>query len=138
MSIGKVYVAGSLDNAIEVQKIQNKLRSSQIEITYDWTTHGRVYDRVALREIAKKEKNGVVDCDVFFATLPGGGGTHCELGMALILGKPIVIYEAKEVEEKSFYNLPNIDRFDTIDHAVQRVILLCVLIKQHRYTHINY
>jgi len=138
MHIGKVYVAGMLGNNQEIRMIQDMLRANQILITYDWTTHGRVNDRSQLTEIAKKEQQGVSDCDVFFAVLPGGGGTHCELGMAITLNKQIILLETGNVEEKSFYNLPNIHRiqnvgpgYESIYDAVRQTVLLLNRINQN-------
>lgn len=125
MSIGKVYVASSLDRGEDIKKISNLLREKGIQITYDWTTHGRVYDPAALAEIALKEERGVHDCDVFFMVLPGGGGTHFEFGIARTLNKPIVIYISDDrIEQKSFYYLPGITKYDVLDRAINSIIEL--------------
>lgn len=125
MSIGKVYVASSLDRSIDIKKINDILRENDIEITYDWTTHGRVFNPPDLAEIALQEEKGVRDCDVFFMVLPGGGGTHFEFGVAKTLNKPIVIFESEDnIEQKSFYYLPGIDRFKLLQLAIQHIITL--------------
>lgn len=53
--------------------------------TYDWTVHGSVQgegeDRI--REVSVNETQGVLDADVVIVLLPGGRGTHSELGIAI-------------------------------------------------------
>lgn len=44
------------------------------------------------REIAIAEIAGVRDADVLVALLPGGYGTHVEIGAALALGKQIILH----------------------------------------------
>lgn len=122
MTLGKVYVASSLDKSTFINGINNQLRSINIQITYDWTVHGRVYDPIELAEIAAKEEKGVHDCDVFFMVLPGGGGTHFEFGVARTLNKPIVIYESdKQIEQKSFYYLPGITKYEELGLAIEHI-----------------
>ena len=126
MGCGKVYVASSLDNKQRVGCIIADLRSNNVDITYDWTTHGRVYDHSLLADIAILEENGVRQCDVFFMVLPGGGGTHFEFGVAKTLGKPIVILEETDnIEQKSFYFLPNLRKF--VDYNQARTEILNIL-----------
>lgn len=117
-----MYVASSLDSSSHIRDINTVLRSKGIEITYDWTTHGRVFDPAELAVIAAKEEQGVRDCDVFLMVLPGGGGTHYEFGVARTLNKPIVILQIDErIEQKSFYYLPGIVRCDNLVDAVRNI-----------------
>lgn len=126
MGYGRVYVASSLDNKQRIIDIIADLKNANIDITYDWTTHGRVYDHSELADIAKLEENGVKECDVFFMVLPGGGGTHFEFGVAKTLNKPIVILEDIEgIEQKSFYFLPDLRKFD--DYQLAKAEILNIL-----------
>lgn len=63
-------------------------------ITYDWTLHGSVQGQgeARLRQVATNELNGVRDADLVVVLLPGGRGTHAELGMANVLGKPVILF----------------------------------------------
>lgn len=43
-------------------------------------------------EIAESEIGGIKSADVVIVLMPGGYGTHVELGAALSLGKPVVMH----------------------------------------------
>ena len=122
MTIGKVYVASSLDNKKRVSDIIENLKLNGIDITYDWTSHGRVYDLDELKEIAVKEENGVRECDLFIMVLPGGGGTHFEFGIARTLNKKIFILEELDVEQKSFYYLEGLNKYPNYEMAKDDII----------------
>lgn len=90
----KFYIASKLENAEKVKRLANVLKANGWEQTYDWTKHGSVQKEgeQRLREVAGYEINGVRDADVVIVMLPGGRGTHSELGAANVLGKPVFIY----------------------------------------------
>lgn len=121
-SRGRVYVASILSNIDRIFYINNILRTHGVTITYDWTSHGKVYTPDELSRIAVLERQGVIDCDVFLMVQPGGGGTHVEFGMAQILDKPIVILEDVCVEQKTFYYLPGVAKFNKLDAAIDEVL----------------
>jgi hypothetical protein len=81
----KFYVATKLERAEDQKAIVTWLKNLGHEITYDWSVHGSVQseglDRI--REVAMNESRGVLDADLVIVILPGGRGTHAELGMAL-------------------------------------------------------
>jgi nucleoside 2-deoxyribosyltransferase len=52
-------------------------------------------------------------------------GTHVELGIALALGKLIVIVFTETVEMKTFYYLPNVHKFTTEEEAFNFVTERC-------------
>jgi len=123
---GKYYVATTLDNADQAQLVISKLEKFGHEVTYDWTTHGKidVKDQETIKiakEVAKKELQGVMDADVLIVLYPGGGGTHIEFGAALALNKPIIFVAPPigEIREVAFYNHPSVLRFVTINRAVE-------------------
>lgn len=122
--MGKVYVASSLHNAGRVRHIQNRFVAEEIFVTYDWTVHNQVFDLGDLARIGELEEQGVRDCDLFFMIHPARNGAHCELGMARVLGKHIVILEEVPVPElKTFYFRPPghhrpIHRFTNEDEAI--------------------
>lgn len=109
-----VYVATGLEHAHRARLVGYALRAAGHKITYDWTTHGSVqgegFQRLA--EVAQAERDGVAVADLVIAILPGGRGTHVEIGMALGYGIPVALliedgcYDA----ECAFYSLPEIDR----------------------------
>lgn len=88
------YIASSLSNATHVKTMAAELVNIGWAWTYDWTAHGPVADRgeEVITRVALAELKGVADADVLLVILPGGRGTHTELGAALALNKPVVIY----------------------------------------------
>lgn len=120
----KVYVASSIFNASHIQPIIHFLREKGIEITYDWTVHGQVFDEAQLEEVGKKEYAGVVECDVLFMVFPARNGSHCELGIALALNKPVIILLDRVAELKPFYFLPAVTRFQDEGEALSYLLSL--------------
>lgn len=114
-----IYIASSLDNGERVKQINDILSKQGHTITYDWTKHGRVTDTDQLVEIAKGEYEGVKDCDVFLMVHPARLGSHFEFGAAYSLNKKIFILEETEISElKSFYFLPGIEIYKTLDEIL--------------------
>ncbi len=95
----KYYIASGLENFEKVRELKAVLDGAGWEHTYDWTVHGSVCDstppeqRLArLNEVAALEAEGVMCADVIIVLLPGGRGTHSELGMAIgqtLLGREL-------------------------------------------------
>jgi len=82
----KFYIASSLENAPSVQKLGARLlQQPGFTWTYDWTVHGSVMNESALRkaEVARAELDGATRANLLIVLLPGGKGTHVELGAAL-------------------------------------------------------
>lgn len=90
----KFYIATSLERADAHNLVRDYLVRLGHTITYDWTTHGSVQmegiDRI--REVALDEMRGVLEADAVIVLLPGGRGTHTELGMALAARKPVFLH----------------------------------------------
>lgn len=81
----RFYIATGLVNAEHARKAAEVLRRNGHEQTYDWTTHGDIRHEGAERmsEVAFNELRAVRDAELVVALLPGGQGTHTELGVAL-------------------------------------------------------
>ena len=88
------YIASGLGGAIRAREIAQALVRRGFVWTYDWTAHGSVqHDMDGLGpKTAEAEMNGVACADFVVVLLPGGRGTHAELGAALALGKPALIF----------------------------------------------
>jgi len=88
------YIATGLDNAEQANTVASELAARGHSLTYDWTAHGSVQGRGddVMRAVAKKEAQGILDADVLVALLPGGRGTHTEIGIALGACKPVILY----------------------------------------------
>ena len=116
----KFYVATTLSNADQAKIVINRLEDFGHELTYNWANHGYIEDIDKRMEIAKKELQGVKDCDLLFVIWPGGGGTHIEIGVAITLGKPIIFVAPDPLErEISFYKLENVLRIEEMDKAIE-------------------
>lgn len=125
-----VYIGSSLLNHDRVRIIQRRFLDAGIKITHDWTVHGQVFTDQDLARIGELEEKAVKDCDLFFMIHPARNGTHCELGMARVLNKHIVILEdIAPAEKKTFYYRPPdhpipINRFQTEDEAISFALTL--------------
>jgi hypothetical protein len=81
----RFYIASKLENAAAVRALASRLVSFGWTWTYDWTAHGSVQDSgpERIREVAVAEAVGVTSADLVIVLLPGGRGTHAELGIAI-------------------------------------------------------
>lgn len=122
------YVASGLANKEQVQYITQKLQSQGYNLTYDWTNNQRATTEKRLRSIGELEKNAVAKSDIFILLLPGGKGSHTELGMALALGKRVYIYSAEKIDKTTaptFYYVDGVERFcGEIDGFVETIGLV--------------
>lgn len=107
------YVASSLQNRAQVREVATELKKFGWHHTYDWTQNEQVESLDDLKRIGKLEKEAVADSDVVIVLLPGGKGTHIEMGLALAGGKRIFLYspdtQVMNIENTStFYHLPEV------------------------------
>ncbi len=121
-----VYVGSSLHNAERVREVQQRFRDAGIDITYDWTVHGQIYDKEQLAKVGEAEEQGIKDCDVFFMLHPARNGTHYEMGLAKGLNKLIVMVAEQEIEKKTFYYTGNVIRFTNLDAAIDYVKIILI------------
>lgn len=119
----KFYIATGLANHAAHNAVRDALAALGHEITYDWTTHGPVWrqGKAVIRTTSVAETDGVRAADFVVVLLPGGRGTHAELGMALAFGKPTLIacgdaamFEASP-ETCAFYHHPRAVPLVSID-----------------------
>lgn len=115
----KVYIATKLENNRKHNEVRDALSVVGVDLTYDWTIHGPVWEEGVdrIREVSVLEMQGVAEADAVIVILPGGRGTHVELGMAIALDKPVyILAETDElrlmktaVESTcAFYHHPNV------------------------------
>ncbi len=78
-----------------------------------------------LKMIAQKERNAVLEADFVVILLPGGKGTHIELGIALGQGKKIYLYSPDGAIDNlettsTFYHLPDVKKcYGTLDDLLK-------------------
>ncbi|WP_100373600.1 group-specific protein [Bacillus sp. FJAT-45037] len=107
------YVASSFSNHQSVRYVSRQLKCLGYTHTYDWTLNGRARSLEELRTVGMNEKQGVEDAQFVIVLLPGGNGTHTELGIAISLRKQIYLHTTEEALNDlettcTFYHLPEV------------------------------
>jgi len=113
----RFYIATKLDNVIAYRQLRDALLERGHVITYDWTTSLGEFQASAdrSREICELEVGGVLTADRVFCLMPGGDGTHVELGLAIAKKKPISMWFRSgqaPFEGRPFYHHELIERYD--------------------------
>lgn len=119
MQMAKYYIATSLSRAKDHNFVRDILSGLGHELTYDWTIHGSVKTTTLelLAQVARKEFEGVQASDFIVVLLPGGFGTHVEVGAAIAWGKKLILHseddEVFKASEKTnaFYHHEGILKF---------------------------
>ncbi len=116
----RFYVASGLPNRSRAKKFIGVLSSYGHIVTYDWTEHGDVREKseAVLSEVSMNEVRAVCDAELVVILLPGGKGTHTELGLALAsrTNKRILLWSETGAEFLSgndtcvFYHHPVVER----------------------------
>ncbi len=112
----KFYIASKFENAAQVQAVRDVLVAAGHTHTFDWTRCGLATSAHELAEVGAAEMDGVAAADVVIVLLPGGFGTHVELGAANALGIPVLLVAPTEDDLKGakpcpFYWNANVRRF---------------------------
>lgn len=91
------YVATKLERYSEHNKVRDLMAAAGHVMTYDWSTHGPVYKqgKHRLEDVAALETKGVTSADLVIGLLPGGRGTHTEIGIAIGSGIPVLLHASK-------------------------------------------
>lgn len=103
----RFYVATGLENRDLAQDMIAFIQGRGHMPVYDWTAHGDIRGQGGdrLMEVASSEYSAVKDAEFVLMMLPGGCGTHTELGIALGTrsNKRILLWSAtgKEFEDGS-------------------------------------
>jgi len=87
----RFYLATRKDRSAEADALSQALKAYDWERTFVWSELGAT-EPVGYAATAMAELEGVRDADVLIVLLPGGYGTHVEIGAALALGKPVIIH----------------------------------------------
>jgi len=95
--MAKFYIATYLERHADHNLVRDALVAAGHEITYDWTSHGSIKEEGEERliEVAEAELHGVTEADFVVVLLPGGRGTHAEIGAATGLSIPTYIHSTK-------------------------------------------
>lgn len=105
-----------MKNCELVSRYAKLLIENGYEQTFDWVKNingdKSIDDMI---KYATFESQGIVDADIVIILLPGGRGSHVELGMALALNKKIFLCSVTEEDFNientvAFYELPKITK----------------------------
>nr|WP_039813039.1 nucleoside 2-deoxyribosyltransferase [Jeotgalibacillus malaysiensis] len=124
----KFYIASGFINKEKVQYVGQHLLKQGYQLTYDWTVNERASTLEELQSIGQKEKDAVIEADFLVVLLPGGKGTHIEMGIALGHGKQVFLYSPDEAVSNlgttsTFYHLPEVKKcFGTLDELIDTII----------------
>ncbi|AZV43872.1 nucleoside 2-deoxyribosyltransferase [Peribacillus asahii] len=125
----KFYIASSFKNIDKVRYVSKKLKDKGFIHTYDWTINKNITTLEELKEIGQEEKNAVMESDFVVIVLPGGKGTHIELGIALGQGKKIFLYSPDGAIDNfettsTFYHLPDVEKcYGTLDDLLNKITI---------------
>jgi nucleoside 2-deoxyribosyltransferase len=87
----RFYLSTQKDHNAELAPLLEALRNKGWERTFDWAGR-KASSESEYADLAMAEIAGIRDADVVIVILPGGRGTHVEIGVALALGKPIILH----------------------------------------------
>lgn len=130
----KFYVASSINNKNEVQDVFDALKTKGHEVTTDWTLTDdipqglRGSKRDYVRSIAKRDFEGIRECDVFILiSKPSEGRSmYVELGLAIAMheatGKPSVFVVGPDNNESVFYFHPGVQCVGSLDEVLERAM----------------
>ena len=130
----KFYVASSIKNKDSVQDVFDDLKAKGHEVTTDWTLtddipeEERSCKRDYLRSIAKRDFEGIRECDIFvLLSKPSEGRSmYVELGLALAMhetiGKPSVFVVGRDNNESVFYFHPAVQCVGSLDKVLVKAI----------------
>jgi nucleoside 2-deoxyribosyltransferase len=107
----RFYIASSFTNKEKVQELASLLKKAGWMQTYDWTQNDKEIDSKTLSAIGQMEKKGIEEADLLILLLPGGSGSHIEMGIALALGKPVFLCHQDSELTTTFYHLPGVTIF---------------------------
>src|SRR4051812_32235737 len=87
----RFYLSTKKDRLDRAATLLDALKSNGWKQTFAWTDQD-TSGAEKFAEAAQAEIAGVQEADVLIVLLPGGFGTHVEIGAALALGKPIILH----------------------------------------------
>ncbi|WP_044338902.1 nucleoside 2-deoxyribosyltransferase [Rossellomorea aquimaris] len=110
----KFYIGSSFKNIDQVRDVSDRLKRKGYTHTYDWTQNNRASTVEELKQIGEKEKQAIIESDVILVLLPGGKGSHVELGIALGLNKRVILFSPNNevhdfAQTTTFYHLSEVE-----------------------------
>lgn len=100
----RFYLSTRKDRITDANAVRDALKQLGWTQTFDWGASEA--SKQGHAEIALAEIEGVRDADILIVLMPGGFGTHVEIGAALALGKPVILHAANEEVLQTPYPCP--------------------------------
>ena len=117
----KYYIATSFQNKEGHAQCRRFFSDMGYELTFDWTVYPFIPDPYVMYTMATKEIDAVKAADFVVVLLPGGRGTHTELGAALALDKPVFLVAPHPQQLLDSQGLPNPFYYHPAVQIVSRV-----------------
>lgn len=124
--MSSVYFAARYTRIEELNRYRAELEALGIEVTSRWLAAPQRssavdYSEEEWRSLARIDQEDVLCCDalVCFSEAPGeggNGGRHAELGMALALGKQVIVVGRRE---HIFHRLPEVTQVESWPDALR-------------------
>jgi hypothetical protein len=102
----KYYIATSFQNKEAHAECHRYFADMGYELTFDWTVYPFIPDPYVLHTVATREIDAVKAADFVVVILPGGRGTHIELGAALAHAKPVFVVAPHPQQLLDWQGLP--------------------------------
>jgi nucleoside 2-deoxyribosyltransferase len=87
----RFYLSTQKDRNAEAAPLLEALKAKEWERTFDWANR-EASDTSEYSDLAVSEIRGSCDADLVIVILPGGRGTHVEIGAALAMGKRVILH----------------------------------------------
>ena len=110
----KIYVAGKWQDRKNVRKLMDELENGGHTVTYDWTKDEENAVGYPIQNTIN-DTLGVRNCDVIVGRFIDDykySGALTEMGMAIGLGKPVLII-GHAIDNCIFINHPTVQKFET-------------------------
>jgi len=104
----QAYIATAYGERERAEQLAEIMRRIGYEITCEWWLLEYTDDPARLEEYATYDSDGIRRAELVVVLLPGGYGTHAELGIAIGLGKEIIIHESDQAIDCIYYHAPGL------------------------------
>lgn len=119
MNFFAIYVAGgSSERLTVVRPIIDRLLAAGVEVTYDWTRdpgwESTSCATVDMMRAAERDMRAIRSADIVWYLAPEkmSEGSACELGMALALGKRVIVSGPHATAHGRIFPLLAIERYE--------------------------
>jgi nucleoside 2-deoxyribosyltransferase len=87
-----IHVATSFENRTVARRVMRLLEAGDFAVARDWT----VFENHQHLDSDRLRQQAMARADAVVVLLPAGRSTHVELGMAIGMGKPVLLFAGSE------------------------------------------